>query len=355
MRKAEKASKIAGRHFFLIRDAQNCNPNGDPLNDNLPRVDARDDGEYAMISDVSIKRIIRDYLHKNGIPIFFLNQISESGKKKKAGDKNKTGTHGRIDTLKEEAVISNTSTDEFLKKLVDVRWFGLTRTDKANDGEEGKKDKSKNGSVTGAIQFKFMNYSMNKVNIMTSQHSSVLPSDTDNGQGSLGIMKTIKYGVSVIKATLNPNVWADNYKHLSDITESLSDIDRFKFSLFYSTMELNTRARNNMNSIALLEVIYNNRTNSDGTLCSPAWGGVDLGTTFKIVPKKGMVEEDIRNSNDYDLDFDSFIEAVKKNKSRIKEVKFHTENEAIREKLLKAGFKEDAAFSEVLEKEAALY
>lgn len=354
MSKNKKETKIAGRHFFLIRDAQNCNPNGDPLSDNLPRIDARKDGEYNMISDVSIKRLIRDFMDRNGVPVFFVNRIdsflkkkTDDAKSKKSDEKGMSGMAGRLATVEKEGIISNTTSGEMLKNLIDLRWFGITRTD-------GNVDSSGSSSVTGAIQFKVMNYSLNRVEVMTSQHSSVLPSTIDKGQGSLGIMKTIKYGVSVIKATLNPNIWAQNYSHLSDIADSLEDINRFKFALFFSTMEVNTRARNNMNSIVLLEVIYNNRTNSDGTLCAPAWGGIDLGNTFSIEPKPGILEQDIRNSDDYILNLDGFIEAVKKNKARIKQVNFYTENDEIRTKLTNAGFELDQAFSEVMEKEVEL-
>lgn len=52
---------ITNRYEFLILiDAQDSNPNGDPDNDNRPRVDP--DTGLGYISDVAIKRRVRDYV-----------------------------------------------------------------------------------------------------------------------------------------------------------------------------------------------------------------------------------------------------------------------------------------------------
>ena len=48
--------------FMFVFDAKNANPNGDPLNGNRPRISM--DG-YGEISDVCIKRKIRNRLQKN--------------------------------------------------------------------------------------------------------------------------------------------------------------------------------------------------------------------------------------------------------------------------------------------------
>lgn len=53
--------------FVLFVTAQHCNPNGDPLNGNRPRVDASGNGE---ISDVCIKRKIRNRMIDMGCEVF---------------------------------------------------------------------------------------------------------------------------------------------------------------------------------------------------------------------------------------------------------------------------------------------
>lgn len=53
--------------FAVIIRAENCNPNGDPLDGNRPRLTFDNKGE---ISDVAMKRKIRDRLQEAGFPIF---------------------------------------------------------------------------------------------------------------------------------------------------------------------------------------------------------------------------------------------------------------------------------------------
>ncbi len=53
--------------FAIIFSVKNANPNGDPLNGNRPRVNYEGFGE---VSDVCLKRKIRDRLQEKGKPIF---------------------------------------------------------------------------------------------------------------------------------------------------------------------------------------------------------------------------------------------------------------------------------------------
>ena len=53
--------------FALIIGVKNANPNGDPLNGNRPRADFSGIGE---MTDVCLKRKIRDRLQENGEMIF---------------------------------------------------------------------------------------------------------------------------------------------------------------------------------------------------------------------------------------------------------------------------------------------
>lgn len=53
--------------FAVVFEVRNANPNGDPLSENRPRQDA--DG-YGEVSDVCIKRKIRNRLTREGVPVF---------------------------------------------------------------------------------------------------------------------------------------------------------------------------------------------------------------------------------------------------------------------------------------------
>jgi CRISPR-associated protein Csh2 len=56
------------REYFFLYSVKDANPNGDPLNANHPRFDA--ETSRIIVSDVRIKRTIRDQWLKEGLPVF---------------------------------------------------------------------------------------------------------------------------------------------------------------------------------------------------------------------------------------------------------------------------------------------
>lgn len=104
--------------FTGIISAQMCNPNGDPLNENTPRTDWEG---YGIISDVCLKRKIRDRLQEAGFGI--LNEKPES-----TSDGN-FSILGKIkaDPELKKLIKANNSTgfkNAACNKWIDVRSFG---------------------------------------------------------------------------------------------------------------------------------------------------------------------------------------------------------------------------------------
>jgi len=119
--------------LLFLYDAKMSNPNGDMDNENKPRMDQ--DTDTNLVSDVRIKRFIRDYCETSlNLPIFVTD------KAKNAQD--------RGDQLKKEKI------DHLA--LIDVRLFGAV---KAESGA--------NSSYTGPVQFDW-SYSLNQVSIASS-------------------------------------------------------------------------------------------------------------------------------------------------------------------------------------------
>lgn len=102
--------------FAIIITARNCNPNGDPLNANRPRQDY--DG-YGEISDVCIKRKIRDRLQEAGEEILIVdNNKSTDGM---------YSTKERLNQAPELKPIKgnvDAYRDACCRKWIDVRSFG---------------------------------------------------------------------------------------------------------------------------------------------------------------------------------------------------------------------------------------
>lgn len=120
--------------FAIILSVKRANPNGDPLNGNRPRTDYDGFGE---ISDVCLKRKIRDRLQEEGYPIFV-----QSDEKKTDGMPSLKARAESI--LGKDALDGKKTSPEKTAKLACEKWFDV-RTfgqlfafagKKKKDGEE---------------------------------------------------------------------------------------------------------------------------------------------------------------------------------------------------------------------------
>lgn len=146
--------------FVFLFDVRDGNPNGDPDQDNLPRVDA--ENQEGLVTDVCMKRKIRNYIqatHKDvpGLGIF-IRQRSV----------NETYPY-----LNKEIENSGSSLQEkkktLLERYYDIRTFGAVLStgkdkeesaskeeDEGKKASKGKEKKGKGaGTVRGPVQFAF--------------------------------------------------------------------------------------------------------------------------------------------------------------------------------------------------------
>jgi len=114
--------------FMLIFDCKDGNPNGDPDSGNAPRVDPEDG--HGLVSDVAIKRRIRNYAQAAGQPIFIqhgtnLNRTIFEAHEKGAGGFDGTKTKGKVGAAR----------DWMCEQFFDVRTFGAVMSTGANAGQ----------------------------------------------------------------------------------------------------------------------------------------------------------------------------------------------------------------------------
>ncbi|NSW90408.1 MAG: type I-B CRISPR-associated protein Cas7/Csh2 [Firmicutes bacterium] len=148
--------------ILFLYDAKFTNPNGDPDEENRPRMDY--DREINLVSDLRLKRYIRDYLFDNGHDIFV----------RKVDDKSVT-PKARVDELK------NFTEEEIFNAWVDVRLFGATMP-----------VKNENKSFIGPVQFNW-GYSLNKVELLEASITSHFSAGEQKGQGTIGKDFRVKY------------------------------------------------------------------------------------------------------------------------------------------------------------------
>jgi CRISPR-associated protein Csd2 len=114
--------------FMLIFDCENGNPNGDPDSGNAPRVDPQDG--YGLVSDVAIKRRIRNYAQAAGQKIFIqhgtnLNRPIFESHEKTAGGFTGIKTKEKVGFAKEW----------MCQNFFDVRTFGAVMSTGVNAGQ----------------------------------------------------------------------------------------------------------------------------------------------------------------------------------------------------------------------------
>ena len=153
--------------ILYLYDCKLYNPNGDPDDENRPRMDY--DRERCLVSDVRLKRYLRDYLEEMGHTIYVT---------KSAGV---VQAMGRIQEVLSKEKVSGQDLPELLEKLLDVRLFGATMPIK---GERRGGGEAVN--LTGPVQFTW-GYSLNQAQFVDSSTiSSQFAARDTAGQGTFG-------------------------------------------------------------------------------------------------------------------------------------------------------------------------
>ncbi|MGB9792402.1 MAG: type I-B CRISPR-associated protein Cas7/Csh2 [Thermacetogeniaceae bacterium] len=162
--------------ILFLYDAKMCNPNGDPDDENRPRFDP--DRERCLVSDVRLKRYIRDYLEEKGQLIYVTKA---------------EGVVQAAERLKKVLGKDNVSGEDLpalLERLIDVRLFGATMPIKGTRKGEGEAV-----NLTGPVQFTW-GYSLNKVQFVDSVTiSSQFATRDQAGQGTFGKDYRIYYAL----------------------------------------------------------------------------------------------------------------------------------------------------------------
>ena len=206
----EKNSEI-----LFVYDAKKTNPNGDMDDENKPRMDHQTDTN--LVSDVRLKRYVRDYLEDFKEKELFVNDDAEDAKAK---------VEKTIDrkTSKQKPI-----TKEELKRIkdrfIDIKFFGAVL------GTEGGSD-----HFTGPIQFNW-GYSLNKVEL---QETKTITSKFSDQKG-VGKDFRVKYSLIAFSGGINANRVSDEEENKVKLENS--DVELFDTSLIKSIPLHRTRSK----------------------------------------------------------------------------------------------------------------
>ncbi len=174
---------VKRREFVAIYQVEMNNPNGDPLADNMPRMLSEED--VLLVSDVRIKRTIRDQLLQDGECIF-VRPIQDN--------------KGKFLSLEQRYMqpdVGGTKKDDYetvkekILKCIDIRLFGITLA-----------MKSQNMALTGPVQMSW-GKSLHKVDPKLMQISSSYSSSNSGNQTTLGTIWKVPYVMIAVYGVVN--------------------------------------------------------------------------------------------------------------------------------------------------------
>jgi CRISPR-associated protein Csd2 len=198
--------------FAVIFSVKNANPNGDPLNGNRPRISYEGIGE---VSDVCLKRKIRDRLQDDGCAIFV-----QSDDRKTDDAKSLQGRAIRVlgaETMKNK----DATVAQACKEWFDVRAFGQVFTFSAKKNSKGKgkatettdeEDENKKGvsiPVRGpvTVQSAFTSKSIDISSIqITKSVNSTESEDGKRSSDTMGMKHRVGSATYIFYGSMNPQL-----------------------------------------------------------------------------------------------------------------------------------------------------
>ncbi len=200
--------------FAVIFRVKNANPNGDPLNGNRPRTDY---SNYGEMSDVSIKRKIRDRLLERWIEAGRNddgNMIFVQPDDRKADDAKSLRARAEAGLGKE---LGTDKTAELAcKKWLDVRAFGQLFALKSNkkagkkkdDGSDDEGDTGVSIGIRGPVTVQSA-FSVEPIDVTSMQITKSVSGEGDGTKRSsdtMGMKHRVDHGVYVFKGSMNPQL-----------------------------------------------------------------------------------------------------------------------------------------------------
>ncbi len=311
--------------FLFLYEAIKCNPNGDPDQENKPRMDY--DTKTNLVTDVRVKRFIRDFLKTQGKEIF----VDMEGDSKVSADTKLKAVIER--SLKDVDFIKTVFKDkpEFLKayeKVIkekdnDVSEILKELTDKKFKPKEANyylleylvKEKfidirmfggafavaGFTHAYTGAIQLNW-GYSLNKVELMDSNSIVTIMNDDSS---TFGKDYRLYYSLLAFNGTINKNA-----AETTGLTED--DLKEFRKAIWESISAMPTRSKLNQYPKLYVEIVYQDGYNN-------GYFG-DLRNYVSVEPKEGIDHKQVRGFSDLVFDAGKLKKLISDNDSVIKEV-----------------------------------
>lgn len=286
--------------ILFIYDITDANPNGDPNDENRPRMDV--EAGRAKVSDVRLKRTIRDYLHDYcGEEIFVREIEKDDGTIQEGKDRAEDFFKGNTaeNVLKKRDLIQN----QAIEKCIDVRLFGATiPVSMVVD----KKEKKSSVTLTGPVQFA-MGTSLHRVEPRFIKGTGAFASGQGKGQKTFREEYVLPYALIGFYGIVNQQA-AKTTKLAAPDAEKLFE------AIWYGTKNLITRSKIGQRPLLLLLLEYSaNHANS-------YIGRLDRFLDLKK-EKDEIRDEELRDVAQISLDLARLNSAVSERKLKISKIR----------------------------------
>jgi CRISPR-associated protein Csh2 len=267
---------VANRSEILfIYDIRDGNPNGDPLDENKPRID--EETSTNLVTDVRLKRTIRDYLHSFKGKEIFVKEVVYNEAEKFIQDGKR-----RAKNFDEDAA-------RILGECIDIRLFG------------GVIPLTKDSiTYTGPVQFK-MGRSLHRVSIKHIKGTGAFASKDNSKQATFREEDILPYSLILFYGIINEN--AAKYTKLTE-----EDIPLLLEGIWNGTKSLISRSKVGQNPRLLLKVNYSKENYHIG----------DIDRMVKLLSE--MPDENIRDISNVKLDITALINKLHENAGSIRDI-----------------------------------
>ncbi len=295
-KKQNQSTSVKRRGIVYIYGFEWCNPNGDPSFDNEPRMF----NDRLFISDVFLKRRIRDYVASKGYEIFIKEIIDEKG--------NRRTPEKRLLELLGKDKIGDTEyknvKEEILKKCWDLRVFGCLIP---LPGKE-KEEKGKSIRSIGPVQVSF-GVSLNSVEKFDVSITNVMASTEERKKGG-AIGKKYVVPIAIVEHFIFVNDITAQETHMSEEDYNLL-IEALKNLKMAPTVSTSSK---NVTPLLIIEIEYN-----QDKYLNP-FGIV------RVFEKKDENKE-VVSLRGFEIDISQLVELLNSEKDVVKEFKIYVKAE----------------------------
>lgn len=267
--------------LLFLYDVKDANPNGDPLDENKPRID--EETGQNIVTDVRLKRTIRDYLcdykgfnGQNGKDIFVREIEVESG---------------IIQDGKTRARDFDGKREEILDRCIDIRLFGGT-IPLPNDSI----------TLTGPVQFK-MGRSLHPVVMKHIQGTGAFAAQEGKKHAAFREEDILYYSLIAFHGIINPTAAKDSKATEEDITLLLE-------GMWEGTKNLISRSKFGQMPRLLIKINYS----------SPRFFIGDLDALVSL--RANVSIESLRSIDELKIDVSKLKESLERHKAHISSVDY---------------------------------